>query len=309
MKWIKNYDKHTADRRINEEFIGKLFGKLKDKLSLGFSKMFGTAKEVEEMFKKYESEILKRQEVQNKTLSDYAEYIAQVKMSGEKDENKIKELTTKIETARGKFQEEVKLLKQKFDIEFKSITDKEENPKIKNYITLKKIELQLSLLNKETESLLGEGKLTEEDIDNDPILKSIKEKSEELEKEAKKTKEFLESEEKQTGFNLDSAKELTDKKNPEPYVWEESPYTKDTYKFEKGDEIFYFSVSNYKDSQDKKGYKGTKATVVEEVEGDSLKVDTETSKDIQIKKTAVIKAPNKEKEEETTDKQSDEETV
>jgi hypothetical protein len=307
MKWIKNYDKHTADRRINEEFIGKLFGKLKDKLSLGFSKMFGTAKEVEEMFKKYESEILKRQEVQNKTLSDYAEYIAQVKMSGEKDENKIKELTTKIETARGKFQEEVKLLKQKFDIEFKSITDKEENPKIKNYITLKKIELQLSLLNKETESLLGEGKLTEEDIDNDPILKSIKEKSEKLSKDAEETKKFLESEEKQTGFNLDRAKELTDQN--QTYIWEESPYTKDTYKFEKGDEILYFSVSNYKDSQDKKGYTGTKATVLEEVEGDSLKVDTETSKDIQIKKTAVIKAPNKEKEEETTDKQSDEETV
>lgn len=308
MKWIKNYDKHTADRRINEEFIGKLFGKLKDKLSLGFSKMFGTAKEVEEMFKKYESEILKRQEVQNKTLSDYAEYIAQVKMSGEKDENKIKELTTKIETARGKFQEEVKLLKQKFDIEFKNITDKEENPKIKNYINLKKIELQLSLLNKETESLLGEGKLTEEDIDNDPILKSIKEKSEKLSKDAEETKKFLESEEKQTGFNLDRAKELTDQN--QSYIWEESPYTKDTYKFEKGDEILYFSVSNYKDSQDKKAYTGTKATVLEEVEGDSLKVDTETSKDIQIKKTAVIKAPNKEKEEEeTTDKQSDEESV
>jgi DNA-binding helix-hairpin-helix protein with protein kinase domain len=307
MKWIKNYDKHTADRRINEEFIGKLFGKLKDKLSLGFSKMFGTAKEVEEMFKKYESEILKRQEVQNKTLSDYAEYIAQVKMSGEKDENKIKELTTKIETARGKFQEEVKLLKQKFDIEFKNITDKEENPKIKNYINLKKIELQLSLLNKETESLLGEGKLTEEDIDNDPILKSIKEKSEKLSKDAEETKKFLESEEKQTGFNLDRAKELTDQN--QTYVWEESPYTKDTYKFEKDDEILYFSVSNYKDSQDKKAYTGTKATVLEEVEGDSLKVDTETSKDIQIKKTAVIKAPNKEKEEETTDKQSDEESV
>lgn len=308
MKWVRDFNSHRQER-INESLIGKLFGKLTDKLSLGYSKMFGTAKEVEELFKKYENEVLVRQEVQNKALSAYAEYVALVKTSGEKDENKLKLLTENIEKAKGKFKEEVTLLKQKFDVEFKGVTSKEDNPKIKNYIELKKIEMQLNLLNKETESLLGDGKLTEEDVENDPILKSIQERGNVLKENMKKTKEILDSEEKSTGFDLDRAKELADKETPEVYVWEDSPYTKDDYKFEKGDEIMYFSMSNCKDAQDKKSYIGNKATVVEDIGEGKIKIDTESTTGVEIKKTAVIKAPNKKEEEQEVTAEEETTTV
>ena len=47
-----------------------------------------------------------------------------------------------IETADKIYDQQIELIKKKFDIKFQEIVDDEKNPKIQNYITLKKIEMQ-----------------------------------------------------------------------------------------------------------------------------------------------------------------------
>jgi len=263
MKYVKSFESFKDRNKIvNEEFIGDLFKNIKNKISLSFSKNFGNAKKADNVIEEYKKEIIIIQDKKKISLKEYAKYIKSIKDGGEKDDNQLKLLMKNIETATKNYDQQIDLIKKKFDIKFKEIVDEEKNPKIQNYINLKKIEMQQELLNSETNSLLSDSGLKEEDVKDDPnfqkMLKDIKDKSITAQKLAEQQKKELESkEEKETGFDIEAAKKAGDKE--EVYIWKESPLMQ--HKFEKGEKIKYFSKTNY--LANKSGYTGTDATVVE----------------------------------------------
>lgn len=83
--------------------------------------------------------------------------------------------------------------------------------------------------------------------------------------------------------SIKKAKESSDK--GEIYKWE-SPFIE--HKFESGEKIIYFSVTNYKSSKDKINYVGTEATV-EKDNGDRILVKTDIY-GFPVSKFAVIKS-------------------
>jgi hypothetical protein len=283
MKYVRNFESFKNSKResLNEEFIGGLFKGLKNKMSLGFSKMFGSASKVDKLMEEYKKEITSVQEKKKLSLKTLGDYFKSVKDGGEKDQSKIKELKGNIDVADKNYQEQVKLIKQKFDIKFNEVVKEEKNDKIKSFIQLKKLEMQQELLQNEMEAILGDD-LKPEDID-DPeskeILKGIQEKTEASVKSSEEQKKALEmKEEKTLGFDLEKAKQMADK--GETYLWEESPMKE--YEFKKGDNIEFFSKSN-KDS--------TKATVEEDL-GERIKVKTEKGSDVEINKLSIISSEN-----------------
>jgi len=295
MKYIRTFESFKTSKKesLNEEFIGSLFKGLKNKLSLGFSKMFGSASEVEKIMEEYKKEITTAQEKKKLSLKALGDYFKAVKDGGEKDQSKIKELNSNIESADKNYQEQVKLIKQKFDIKFNEVVKEEKNDKIKNFIQLKKIEMQQELLQNEMNAILGDD-LKPEEID-DPqfkeIINGIQEKTQASVKSAEEQKKALEmKEEKVLGFDLEKAKQMAEK--DDTYLWEDSPM-KD-YKFEKDDNIEFFSKSN-KES--------TKATVEEDL-GERIKVKTEKA-EIEINKLVVISSEKfKEKEDKEKEEKS-----
>ena len=138
-KTFKNY-------RVHEELLGGLFKGIKNKLSIGFSKMFGSAKEADKIMDMYKTEILNVGLKKKEAMKAYAQYIKDVKDGGEKDDNKLKELQKNLDLADKNYDKQIELIKQKFDLKFKEVIEDEKNPKIQNYITLKKIEMQQELL-------------------------------------------------------------------------------------------------------------------------------------------------------------------
>lgn len=111
-----------------------------------------------------------------------------------------------IEVATKNYDEQIKLIKKKFDIKFSEVITEEKNPKIKNYIDLKKIEMLQELLSQETEALLSETEIDESKID-DPkfieMINNIKKKAKESENLAKNQRDILEKSDK-PGFDKES---------------------------------------------------------------------------------------------------------
>jgi hypothetical protein len=299
MRYVRTFEsfKNSKKESINEEFIGGLFKNLKNKLSLGFSKQFGNAKKADGVIEEYKKEIMVAQAKKKEALKAYGQYVKSVKDGGEKDDNQIKTLMKNIETADKNYDQQIELIKKKFDIKFKEIVDEEKNPKIQNYINLKKIEMQQELLNSETNSLLSDAGLKEEDVKDDPnfqkMLKEIQEKAAGAQKMADdQTKALQSKEEKETGFDMEAAKKSADK--DEVYIWKESPLMQHT--FEKGEKVKYFSKTNY--VSNKAGYTGTDGTVVEiqGTKGDKerIVVKTETGQP-EINKGSVISSESYDK--------------
>ena len=54
MKYVKSFESFKYEP-VNEEFIGGLFKNLKNKLSLGFSKQFGSAKKADAVIDAYKN--------------------------------------------------------------------------------------------------------------------------------------------------------------------------------------------------------------------------------------------------------------
>lgn len=296
MKFIKTYEsfKNSKNERLNEEFLSKLFGGLKNKLSQGFSNMFGSSAQVDKLIEEYKKEIITAQQKKKVCLKALGDYFKAVKAGGEKDELKIKELKGNIDAADKNYQEQVKLIKQKFDLKINDVIKEEKNDKIKNYIQLKKIEMQQDLLKDEMQSILGDD-LKSEEID-DPefqaVVKSIEDKTQQSIKLAENQKKALDSkEEKSLDFDIEKAKQMAAK--DETYLWEESPM-KD-YEFKNGDNIEFFSKSNNG---------STKATVEEDL-GERLKIKTEKGNSVEINKLTVISSENFDKEK--ADKKTEEE--
>lgn len=296
MKFIKTYEsfKNSKDERLNEEFLGKLFSGLKNKLSQGFSNMFGSSAQVDKLIEEYKKEIITAQQKKKVSLKALGDYFKAVKAGGEKDELKIKELKGNIDAADKNYQEQVKLIKQKFDLKINDVIKEEKNDKIKNYIQLKKIEMQQDLLKDEMQSILGDD-LKSEEID-DPefqaVVKSIEDKTLQSIKLAEDQKKALDSKEEKTlDFDIEKAKQMAAK--DETYLWEESPM-KD-YEFKNGDNIEFFSKSNNG---------ATKATVEGDL-GERLKIKTEKGNLVEINKLTVISSENFDKEK--ADKKTEEE--
>jgi hypothetical protein len=308
MKYIRTYEsfKNSNTQKLNEEFVGNLFKGLKNKLSLGFSKMFGSASAVEKIIEEYKKEIISKQEQKKLALTALGVYFKTVKDGGEKDAEKIKELKNNIDVADKNYQEQVKLIKQKFDLKFNEAVKEEKNEKIKNFITLKKIEMQQELLQSEMTAILGDD-LKPEDIEDEEfkkILQEIQNKTEESQKLAEEQKKSLEAKEEKTlSFDLEKAKQMAEK--DETYLWEESPFKE--YTFKKDDKIKFFSKSN-KDE--------TGATVLEDSSEERIKVKTEAGSDVEVNRGTVISSENFDKEKaeekekkEAAEKPATEETV
>ncbi len=296
MKYVKSFESFKSEP-VNEEFIGGLFKNLKNKLSLGFSKQFGSAKKADEVMEAYKKEIIAAQAKKKAALKAYGQYIKNVKAGGEKDDNQIKTLAKNIEVADKNYDQQIELIKKKFDIKFQEVIDDEKNPKIQNYITLKKIEMQQELLNSETNSLLSDVGLKEEDVKDDPnfqkMLKEIQAKATNAQKMAdEQTKALQSKEERETGFDIEAAKKMADK--DQVYIWKESPLMNHT--FEKGEKIKYFSKTNY--TANKAGYTGTDADVVEiqgkKGEKDRIVVKTATGQP-EINKGSIISSESYDK--------------
>lgn len=310
MKYVKSFEsfKDRKSEPVNEEFIGGLFKNLKNKLSLGFSKQFGNAKKADGVIEEYKKEIIAAQAKKKAALKAYGEYIKSVKSGGEKDDNQIKTLTKNIEIADKNYDQQIELIKKKFDIKFKEIVDGEENPKIQNYINLKKIEMQQELLNSETNSLLSDAGLKEEDVKDDPnfqkMLKEIQAKATGAQKMAdEQTKALQSKEEKETGFDMEAAKKSADK--DEVYIWKESPLMQHT--FEKGEKVKYFSKTNY--VANKAGYTGTDGTVVEiqGTKGDKARIVVKTATgQPEINKGSVISSESYDKKKSEEGKKEEE---
>lgn len=296
MKYIKTFESYRNKKEVlNEEFIGKLFQGIKNKLSLGFSKMFGTAGEADKVMEEYKKEVLQAQSKKKEALKAFGNYFKSVKEGGEKDSTKIAELKKNLETATKNFDEQVKLIKQKFDIKFNEVVEEEKNKKIKNYIQLKKIEMQQELLAEENKALLADGGLKPEEIEDEDfknMLNDINKKMEDSQKmQADQKAELEKKEEKVLDFDLKKAEEMAEKK--ETYLWEESPM-KD-YKFEKDDKIEFFSTTNKE---------ATKATVIEDL-GERIKAKTESGSEVEINKKVVISSENFKKKTEETQKKEE----
>jgi hypothetical protein len=317
MKWIKTFESHRNSEKVNEEFIGKLFQGLKNKLSLGFSKMFGNAADADKVILEYKKEILQAQAKKKEALKAFGDYFKSVQDGGEKDQNKINELKKNLDLSTKNYDEQVKLIKQKFDIKFKDVIDDEDNKKIQNYIQLKKIEMQQELLAEENKALLADGGLKLEDIKDPQFKKMIEEinkKMQDSQKMVEEQKNILEKKEEAgaESFNFEEAK-----KNSLNYKWENSKYAKD-YKFVAGEEIkAWMNESGNEDlptfKKDGDEYKGTTLFVAsddkqkENKEQDKIAVTAnkdDLNSGFTILKTKIISTK---KDEEESAKKSEEE--
>lgn len=262
MKYLKEYNQFIKDKEesVNEELfgLGKLFKGLKNKLSLGFSKMFGSAADVAKLMDAYKKEIILAGAKKKAALSAYATYIASVKNGGDKNDAEAKKMEANIKTATANYDKQLELIKQKFDIKFGEIVKEEENEKIKNYITLKKIEMQQELLEQENKVLLTDAGLTEEDVKGNPVfmamLKNINDKAVGAQKMADDQKKALESKDiADAGFDFEKAK--ADKN----YLFADSEFAKGGYKFATDEQITFWSNTDFE--KDKANYKGSEAFI------------------------------------------------
>jgi len=273
MRYVKTFNDHKQS--INEEFIGSILNGLKNKISLKFSKMFGSASQADKLIDAYKKELTIAHTTKLAALSAYGEYIK----IDQKDKNKEKQLLKNINDASKKFDEQIELIKKKFDIKFNDIVENEKNKKIQNYINLKKIEMQQEFLAKEVRSMLTDLDLNEKDIENNPmakeLIKSINDKTKNAKKIQEDQRKALELEEqKEGGFDVEKAKKMAE--GGKTYLWEASPMRK--YIFQKNDRIKFFSTSNKSE---------TKAMVIDDL-GERIRIKTENGNEVEINKKSVI---------------------
>jgi hypothetical protein len=261
MKHIRTYHSFRENKnKLNEEFIGGLLKGLKNKLSMGFSKMFGSAAKVEKIMEEYKKEVMTAWSKKKDAISALAKFHKYIKDGADEDKNKMAELAKTVKTVSDNYQKEKDLIKKKFDVKFNEIIKEEGNDKIKNFINLKKIEMEQDILQQESNALLSDSGLSEEDIKGNKELETI------MNNMSERVKKSQEAQKAQTdalgaeggessSFDFEAAK-----KDPENYEWKDSKYTKD-YKFEKDDELKYWKKGGVE--EDGEDYKGTTAFVMD----------------------------------------------
>lgn len=259
MKYVRTFEsfKNSKKELINEEFIGGLFKNLKNKLSLGFSKMFGSASKVEKLMEEYKKEVMTAWTKKKDALLAVGKFQKAIKDGGEENKEEYTKLMQNLKTVGDNYQKQKDLIKKKFDIKFEEIIKEEKNEKIKNFINLKKIEMEQDLLQQESNAILGDAGLKEEDIKGnkelEEIMKGITDKVKQSQEAQQQQTDALKAEGSvgESTFDFEAAK-----KDPENYEWKDSKYTKD-YKFEPDEELKYWKKDGVKDEGE--NYKGTTA--------------------------------------------------
>jgi hypothetical protein len=320
MKYVKNFEsfRNSKNEKINEEFIGGLFKNLKNKLSLGFSKMFGSASKVEKLMEEYKKEVMTAWTKKKDALLAIGKFQKAIKDGGEENKEEYTKLTQNLKTVSDNYQKQKDLIKKKFDIKFEEIVKEEKNEKIKNFINLKKIEMEQDLLQQESTAILGDSGLTEEDIKGnkelEEIMKNITDRVNKSQEAQKQQTDALKAEGgsgTESSFDFEAAK-----KDPENYEWKDSKYTKD-YKFEPDEELKYWKKDGVKDEGE--DYKGTTAFVMsndeqKDNEGNPVKpgeIRVTTNKEDKENKGFVIaksKVISTKKDEEESAKKAEEES-
>ena len=266
MKYIKTFESHRNFRKkdkINEELlsIGKLFKNLKNKLSLGFSKMFGTASKVDELIEEYRKEVMGFYTKKNELYKQIVDMKIASRERGINNNEKMKQAIDNLTQISKNVEQQKDVAKKKFDLKVKDATKDEKNPAITNYINLKKLEMQSDILAEQSEIL---SKLSEEDLQSE-FFKSL---NEQLQSQARKVQEgqAKESEAIKNSENVSSEEEnnkAEDDNNEEA-----------TYK--QGDQITY-----------KKDDKELTGEVVE-ITDDKVKIKNSEGVDEEIDKSDVV---------------------
>lgn len=318
MKWIKTFESHRSGK-VNEEFVGKLLGKLMNKakqnISMAYSKNFGNASQADKIINEYQQKVEEAQNQKFVSLKALAEYKKQVKAGGEVDKDKEKELETNYLKQDEVYKKKLEKLKQIYDAKLQDVVEDEENKKIKNYIKIKKLEMEEQLLTKELELIQKEVGMTDEQIKDDEMFKGLMDnlmkRSESNTKSQQQEKEILDSdsgEGDKNEFNFEEAKNNKEYQGP----------LKDE-KFGVGDEIkIYVRQSDNEETPtlEKEGddYKGTTAYVYareEEDKENELRVgykQNDKKNTFPIDKGRVITTKKLEEEKSKEEKPKEEET-
>lgn len=306
MKYIRTYESFKEREKINEEILGlgKLFKNLGKKLSLGFSKMFGTAGVADKIIEEYKKERISIENEKTSAVKALAEFLKSQKDGAQKDDTKKKELENNLTKQSNLYTQKLDLVRKKFDLKLKDATEEEKNEKIKNYINLKKIEMELEFVSNELKIVQEDLGLTEDIIKRSQVFQDYMETLNKKATEGNKKKEeeasilkgggSSDKKEDPGAFNLEEAK-----KNKE-YIAKNSQFAKGVYKFNVGEEIkIFITQSDNKDietfEKNKEEYKGTTAFVFarkDEDENDRLRIayksDAEQGQTFTISKGKVI---------------------
>lgn len=178
MKYIRTYEsfKNKSKQSVNEEFLGSLFKKLKNSLSMGFSKMFGSAADVDKIIEEYEKELKEKLAPSIKAYSNYATLNKRLKDGDITEEDAKKEMDNELNNIKketGIYEKQKEIIKNKFNLRIKDAIEDEDNKKIKNYVNLKKLELQQRLIQYEIKEISDQTGLSEQELNN---IKKISEK-------------------------------------------------------------------------------------------------------------------------------------
>lgn len=207
MKYIKTYEsfKTKSKESVNEELLGGLFKNIKNSLSMGFSKMFGSAAKVNKIIKSYEDEL---KEAKEPYLENWTE---RLKKKSEEIDNEDGDESDKADkkqeqldqfAAQGAklmklYNDKKSKIKQKFDLKIKDAIADEDNRKIKNYVRLQKLELEQRLIQYDIDQIKEKTGMSDEELENDEnsnsILKGYKNRLTDIFKSKKKESKKLKS--------------------------------------------------------------------------------------------------------------------
>jgi hypothetical protein len=205
MKYVRNFSSFKKNKKetINEEFIGgllkNLFNKAKQSISMSYSKQFGTASKADKIIADYQAQAIEAQKSKLVPLKALAEYIKNVKAGGEPDEKEAKKLESDYKNQEVLYTKQLEKMKEIFNAKLEDVVEEEDNKKIKNYIKIKKLEMEEQLLLNELKLIQQDVGMTDQQIKDDPIFKVIMEnltkRTQENEKQQNSEKEILDSKE------------------------------------------------------------------------------------------------------------------
>lgn len=296
--YIRKYDNYKK-YKLNEEFVGKLLKKLgnkiKSKITIGLSKKLGSAKDVEKVIDAYKSELQKLAEEKKQKIKVIAE-LEKSKAEGGDVSDQIDKAVEAYKKSEEVYEKQKDNLKEKFDLQFQKIVKEEENPVIKDYIKLRKIEMVSDLLQQEMDDLNKEMGITEKDIESSEILQNIINSSKDKLEKVQSLKEKVEK----------SAQEEIDKNREGEGGNEEGLYKpgediKYTYTNKKGKEIE--NEATISDNQEFENDDHSSET--------HINIETERSKEnkekpyLTIKKDQIVQDEKKEEKPEETPKKDE----
>lgn len=297
--YIRNYNNYKKHNKLNEEFIGKLFKKVRSKFAVGLSKKLGSAKDVKKVIEDYKSELQKLAEEKKQKLKIIVE-LEKSKAEGGDVSEQIDKAVEAYKKSEDVYKKQKDNLKEKFDLQFQKIVKEEKNPVIKDYIKLEKIEMVSKLLQQEMEDLNKEMGITKKDIESSEILQNIINSSK---KELEKTQKLKEKVEKSAQEEIDKNRE--GEGGNEEGLYKPGENIKYTYTNDKGNKI-----ENEATISDEKEFEND-----DHSEETHINIETEISKEnkekpyITIRKDQIIQGEKKEEKPEETKEEGGEDST